>query len=639
MEKKKTGATKAPGKQLTHTFIDAVTRPGSYGDGRGGNGLSLIVKPRKMDESEENRKKGGVRKTWSQRIRIKGQVRTIGLGKFPNVLLAEAREKARENAHLVAQGVDITKPPPTIPTVGQAIETLINDWQSGWKNPKTKQRWHQILKRCKPISSILVSDLTKEDVIKLLRPIWRDKPKTAENLRLHLSTVMSWSIDEGHRTMANPVPKQKEAERRMGKLPEKGHHKSLDYRQLGATLATVRDADAWWATKYLILFIAFTCVRNKEAREAAWEEIDWDNNIWNIPTARMKNGVAHSVPLSTQAMRILTHAYEKTGRTSGIIFPPEKGGDTMDGGRPCKLLEKMELEFRPHGLRTSFRNWAGARAREHLAQPVAEMVLAHKVGSQIQQVYMTSDFVEERVSVMQDWANFLREKMGPPISRIPEAQPENKENSLVRTHNVGAVGEEEYGQIVEHFQQLRNEYAQGFPDRAILTAATDVAAIALMRDGLLRPKEASKVRWSDLQQEDDGSSLLTVRSSTGNRPGTDHVAYLSPRTMQALEEMRRIRRQLGIDAKGGRILQLTENAVRKHIKKTCSAAGLTGTFYGYSPRNGMAQDLTRAGVRVSDLKRAKGWILMGTTQSERENIARTGAVAQWYAQKREKAGT
>ena len=152
----------------------------------------------------------------------------------------------------------------------------------------------------------------------------------------------------------------------------------------------------------------------------------------------------------------------------------------------------MELEFRPHGLRTSFRNWAGARAREHLAQPVAEMVLAHKVGSQIQQVYMTSDFVEERVSVMQDWANFLREKMGPSISRIPEAQPENKENSLVRTHNVGAVGEEEYGQIVEHFQQLRNEYAQGFPDRAILTAATDVAAIALMRDGLLRPKEDSK---------------------------------------------------------------------------------------------------------------------------------------------------
>ena len=87
-----------------------------------------------------------------------------------------------------------------------------------------------------------------------------------------------------------------------------------------------------------------------------------------------------------------------------------------------------------------------------------------------------------------------------------------------------------------------------------------------------------------------------------------------------------------MNAKDDRIFQMEEKHLRVRIKIVCQDAGLTGTFSGYSPRNGMEQDLTRSGVAVNDLKRAKGWILMATTdQSERENLARNGPVAQWYA--------
>ena len=169
------------------------------------------------------------------------------------------------------------------------------------------------------------------------------------------------------------------------------------------------------------------------------------------------------------------------------------------------------------------------------------------------------------------------------------------------------------------------------PDQTTLLAAIDIAAIALMRDGLLRPKEIADTLWSDLKREPDGSGLLTVRFSKKNRPGTDHVAYVSPRTMKALDKTRRLRRELRMEAQDDRILQMTENVLPKRIKKACQDAGLTATFSGFSSRNGMAQDLTRSGV--NDLKEAKGWRLMATTHSERESLARNGAVAQWYAQK------
>ena len=87
--------------RLTTAFVNSVTRPGRYGDRRGGHGLSLRVKPTEDDK---------LSKTFSQRIRINGKLFQHGLGSYPVVTLARAREKALHNARRVEQGEDIRKP-------------------------------------------------------------------------------------------------------------------------------------------------------------------------------------------------------------------------------------------------------------------------------------------------------------------------------------------------------------------------------------------------------------------------------------------------------------------------------------------------------------------------------------------------
>ena len=139
----------------------------------------------------------------------------------------------------------------------------------------------------------------------------------------------------------------------------------------------------------------------------------------------MKNSVIHKVPLSTQAVEILLYVREQTGRSEGVIFPPERGGHHINSPRLSHLMRKLEIPAVPHGDRSSVRNWAGGRA--DIAQPAAEMVLGHKQSKDIEKTYMTSDFFEHRRPIMQEWADFLTQTMGPTIG--DEQKPQEKHES------------------------------------------------------------------------------------------------------------------------------------------------------------------------------------------------------------------
>ena len=156
--------------RLTHTFIKSVTRPGRYGDGRGGLGLSLLVKKTVS---------GRQSKTWSQRLRINRKITTMGFGSYPVVTLADARIKALDNARRVNQGEDILKPPPTIPTVEEAFDIVIEQRRPSWKGKKTEANWELAKRYCKPISSKPVSEVKQQDIIDVLVPIWQEKPNLA----------------------------------------------------------------------------------------------------------------------------------------------------------------------------------------------------------------------------------------------------------------------------------------------------------------------------------------------------------------------------------------------------------------------------------------------------------------------------
>ena len=191
------------------------------------------------------------------------------------------------------------------------------------------------------------------------------------------------------------------------------HHQSLDYTELGSALATVRDANTWWAEKYCLLFIVFTGVRSGEARKATWDEIDLDKATWTIPASRMKNRTLHRVPLSNQAMQILAYAREQTDLSESRIFPPQRGGEYIGNDRLSKLLKKLEIPTMPQGFRSSFRSWTAELA--HIPQPVAEICLAHYPTGILVKAFMTSDFFNERQTLMQEWADYLTETMGPVI--------------------------------------------------------------------------------------------------------------------------------------------------------------------------------------------------------------------------------
>ena len=397
--------------RLTHTSVTYTTRPGRYGDGRGGLGLSLLVK---------KTKNGRWSKSWSQRIRIKGKLHNLGLGSFPAVTLAEARKRVLNNTRRVAQGEDILKPPPTIPTVDAAFDMVIEQRRPSWKGNHTESAWRLSQKYCKPIGSKSVAEVRQKDVIDVLAPIWQKKPKLAREVRSNLGTVMAWAIAREYRAINPAIPS---TTKELGKQPLGSHHSSLPPAQLGSALALIRDADTWWAVKYCLIFVAFTGVRSGEARESTWNEINLDDATWTIPGARMKNGILHKVPLSAQAVEILLYARDQKGSCQSLIFPPERGDHYINSARLSQLMRKLEILASPHGSRASFRNWAGGRA--DVAQPVAEMVLAHTQSKDIEKAYLTSDFFEHREPIMQAWADFLTSTMGPVIQA--DQKPQKKD--------------------------------------------------------------------------------------------------------------------------------------------------------------------------------------------------------------------
>ena len=225
---------------------------------------------------------------------------------------------------------------------------------------------------------------------------------------------------------------------------------------------------------------------------------------------------------------------------------------------------------------------------------------------------------------MQKWADYLTETMGPVIATLPDPYEENQQKRMsspqVRTHEADPIGEYEYTLLVQKLQESKMHHTWDAPDQDTLNTALAIAAIALMRDGLIPPNQTASLCWSDLKKQADGSGLLTIRHSKKERPGTDHVTYVSPRTMQTLDETRRIRQKLTKDTQDNRIFDMTKAALNERIKDACHAAELTGNFTGYSPSNGMIHDLTRSGVSVNELRTAKGWNRKPATHSALEDL-------------------
>ena len=379
-----------PQKALTAMMVKNASTPGKYCDG---NGLYLRVEPNGT-------------KFWVQRIVILGKRRELGLGSVALVSLAEAREKALANRKMAREGGDplaARREQQAVMTFEQASRHVHELHAPTWRNAKHRLDFISSLERYAfpLIGKLPASKVAAADVLRVLTPIWTEKPETARRVRQRIGTVLKWAVAQGWR-QDNPADSITQALPKVAKAQV--HRKSLPYTDIADCLAAIRRSRAMTSTKLALEFLILTAARSGEVREAVWDEIDLDNRLWVIPAARMKAKRAHRVPLSPQAITILREA-RAFGDGSNVIFPGSRYGVALSDMTLSKLVKELGFDADVHGFRTSFRTWV--QEQTNYPREVAEAALAHAVGDAVEQAYARSDMLDRRRHMMDAWAEYL----------------------------------------------------------------------------------------------------------------------------------------------------------------------------------------------------------------------------------------
>ena len=399
-------------KRLTETFVAFVDTAGTYGDGLGGHGLSLLVQPRSD---------GTLGKSFVQRLRIDGKPRNRGLGPYPLVSLQEARGMAKEGArkvrrHRVRRSLDrllsgpVTVDRPIAPAPVRAVlfrnaaEAVIKINRAAWKHGgQSEQQWRFSLETYAypRIGDKAVSAVTSADVMAILTPIWNSKRETAGRVKQRIGAVMDWAIAQGLRT-DNPVTAVAAA------LPKNGvtvkHHAALAWADVPAALSKVRESTSRLSSRLAFEFLTLTALRSGEVRGATWGEYDLDSATLTIPAHRMKTGREHRVPLSKQAVACVANAGSELFDGQGLIFPGSSGKQLSDMALTM-ILRRLEIPATVHGMRSSFRDWAAENS--DVPREIAEHALAHVEGSAAELAYRRTDYLDKRRELMQNWADFV----------------------------------------------------------------------------------------------------------------------------------------------------------------------------------------------------------------------------------------
>ena len=376
--------------KLTAAFVRTINRPGKYGDE---HGLILRVLPSGS-------------KQWIWRGTIRGRRVDLGLGGYPYVTLAEARQAAFDHRKLARSGGDplALKRRPDVPTFAEAAETVIALHEPTWRDgARSAEIWRSSLVRyaIPRLGRRRICDITTADVMAVVLPIWAAKRETAKRVRQRIGVVMKWAVAQGYR-QDNPAGDVIGAA-----LPKNGvvrkHQRALPHTEVAGAMAKIRQSAAWPGTKLALEVLVLTAARSGEVRGAHWIEADLEAATWTVPASRMKMGKPHRVPLATRTLEVLAEARELADE-SGLIFPSPTGRVLSDNTL-SKLCRENDVGCVPHGFRSSFRNWAAECS--DAPREVCELALAHVNADRVEAAYMRSDLFERRRRLMEDWAAYL----------------------------------------------------------------------------------------------------------------------------------------------------------------------------------------------------------------------------------------
>jgi integrase len=385
--------------KLTVPETARISKPGRYYDGRG---LYLQVTKR-------------LTKSWIFRFERHGVEHWIGLGPLHAVDLAQARKLAREARVLLIQQINTlqarlstienkTLLKTDSKTFDECTAEYIASHCVAWRNKKHTKQWISSLRTyVSPyFGNIDVRQVTTPLVLRALKPIWETTTVTASRVRGRIERILSWAAVQGYRAGENPARWRGHLEELLpnpSKLKKTRHFSSMPYQTLGEFLQLLETRKGI-AARALALTI-LTARRTSEVLHAKWGEIDFARQVWVVPGARMKNGDEHCVPLNDASLEILRSL--KRGSNSNWVFPGAKG-KPLSSASMLAVLRRLGKTETVHGFRSSFRVWAAEKTA--FPRELAELALAHKVGTPTEQAYQRSDLFEIRRTLMRNWAGW-----------------------------------------------------------------------------------------------------------------------------------------------------------------------------------------------------------------------------------------
>lgn len=388
-------------KELSAIRVARLTRPGLYAVGVV-PGLHLQVLP------------SGAR-SWVLRVQIGSRRRDMGLGGYPAVSLAQAREDARAARAKVREGIDpieerkaaqrALRDRQATPTFRECAQRYMAAKAVEFRNPKHAAQWRSTLATYAypVIGDLAVDQVELQHVIDVLTrdDLWMTRTETASRLRGRIEAVLGWATVSGYRGGDNPARWKGHLDKALPaprKIQSRTHFAALPYTDLPDFMAKLRQREGTAARA--LEFAILTAARSGEVRGATWGEIDLDAGIWTVPGQRMKAGKEHRVPLTDAALGVLRAQGPKA--PDAIVFPAPKGGALSDMTLTA-VLRRMKVDATVHGFRSSFRDWAADQTS--FPREVAEQALAHTLQG-VEAAYRRSDLFEKRRNLMDAWASY-----------------------------------------------------------------------------------------------------------------------------------------------------------------------------------------------------------------------------------------
>lgn len=392
---------------LTALQVKALVKPGRYPDG---DGLRLDVK-------------GPSQRAWVYRFTSPktGKERYMGLGPYPEVSLAEARE-----AHATARAVvrsgrdpidvrDAANAPVDVAkgmTFKAAMEATIKMRQPTWKDPKAEHTWRNGLStHAADLMARHCREITTTDVRAVLEPIWTTKTTTATRLRERIEIILDYAATHDGWSDDKPnAARWKGALSNLlaapGKVHKTEHHAALPFKEAPEFFKALRKRSGIGARA--LEFTILTGQRSGPVMTAHWSEVDLEQGTWKVPAGKMKSKEAHTVPLTPAMLRVLESMKPLRRQDQGDwVFPGQKLGKPISNMTMAKVLVLMgRSDITVHGFRATLRTWSGDK-KKHEAD-VAEAVLDHVLpGGAVRAAYQRGDLLDKRRALHVDWERYL----------------------------------------------------------------------------------------------------------------------------------------------------------------------------------------------------------------------------------------